>query len=159
MQTFSVPATGNYKIEAWGAQGGNAGNTASGKGGYTSGNIELTKGEKLYIYVGGAGSSTRASVSEHIDGGYNGGGSTEGQSCCGRTYGSGGGSTDIRLVNGDWNDSTSLASRIMVAGGGGGSFNGSGGGYAGGLKGFNGTTNNGWGPGTGATQTNGRINT
>ncbi len=34
----------------------------------------------------------------------------------------GGGATDIRLTNGNWNDFNSLKSRIMVAGGGGGGF-------------------------------------
>ena len=33
---------------------------------------------------------------------------------------SGGGASDIRLINGNWNDKSSLISRIMVAGGGGG---------------------------------------
>ena len=154
-----------YKIEAWGAKGGNN-NAPFGNGGYTSGNIILNEGEELYIYVGGQGGSTRASVYEHIDGGYNGGGSTEGQNCCGRTYGSGGGATDIRyftstpsaedLVS---SSITGLKSRIMVAAGGGGGFNGSGGGNAGGLAGQAGQSNNGYGPGPGATQLSGGINT
>ena len=47
----------------------------------------------------------------------------------------------------------------MVAAGGGGGFNGDGGGYAGGLTGQNAQTNNGYGPGGGATQTSGGVNT
>lgn len=54
VQEFIVPQTGEYKIECWGADGGNATSDGKvysfgGKGGYTSGNIELEKGEKLYI--------------------------------------------------------------------------------------------------------------
>ena len=157
-QEFVAPFPGSYKIELWGASGGNN-TTSAGNGGYTSGTITLTEGDKLYIYVGGTGSFTRESVSEYKAGGYNGGGSTNGQACCGRTYGSGGGATDIRLKNGEWNDIASLASRIMVAGGGGGGFNGTGGGAGGGLTGQNAQTSNGYGPGPGATQTSGGINT
>ena len=164
-EEFIVPYTGNYKIELWGAKGGNN-NDNFGNGGYTSGIVNLTQGDILYFYVGSKGGSTRASTSEHIDGGYNGGGDTEGQSCCGRTYGTGGGATDVRyfetvpsqsdmLVN----SPLGLKSRIMVAAGGGGGFNGSGGGNAGGLVGQNGATNNGYGPGGGATQLSGGINT
>uniref|UniRef100_UPI00203FB633 glycine rich domain-containing protein n=1 Tax=Odoribacter lunatus TaxID=2941335 RepID=UPI00203FB633 len=54
----------------------------------------------------------------------------------------GGGATDIRLIKGEWNDFNSLKSRIMVAGGGGGSdyfaSYGSNGGAAGGLNGYDG---------------------
>ena len=164
-EVFKAPSTGTYKIELWGAQGGNN-NSSTGKGGYTSGEISLTKGEILYIYVGGQGGSTRASVYEYIDGGFNGGGYTNGQACCGRTYGSGGGATDVRYFTTTpsiqdlaVDSSTGLASRIMVAGAGGGGFNGSGGGNAGGLNGSNATTNNGYGPGAGATQLSGGINT
>ena len=52
-----------------------------------------------------------------MSGGYNGGGTSGNQ---GIYNGSGGGSSDIRLVSGDWNDFESLKSRIMVAGAGGG---------------------------------------
>lgn len=158
VQEFTVPFTAIYKVELWGAHGGNNGAT-QGKGAYTSGEIVLNAGEKLYIYVGSAGNATRPSVSEYKAGGYNGGGYTNGQSCCDRTYGTGGGATDVRLVGGEWNDAESLASRIMVAGGGGGGFNGGSGGAAGGLNGQNGLSNNGYGPGPGATQTSGGINT
>ena len=114
-QTFIVPVTGKYKIETWGAQGGNYDETLfGGKGAYTSGNIKLVKGEKIYIYVGGQPSS----LSTNLNGGYNGGGNVpSGKDKDGRA---GGGSTDIRLLPGSWDDSKSLASRIMVSAGGGG---------------------------------------
>lgn len=120
-QTYTVPMNGYYKIEAWGAQGGNSG----GKGAYTYGEIYLEKGTNLYIQVGGQGSNNPAGVFQAAAGGYNGGGSTQGQACCSgapRTFGTGGGATDIRLSSGAWNDDVSLKSRVMVAAGGGGRF-------------------------------------
>ena len=124
VQNFNVPCDGKYKIELWGAQGGNS-TAQGGKGSYTVGTIMLNKALNIYLYVGGAGSSTKAGVAQNINGGYNGGGATGGQACCNRIYGSGGGATDIRLVSGEWNNLKSLASRIMVAAGGGGSYSGS----------------------------------
>lgn len=117
-QEFNVPCKGTYKIELWGAQGGNSG----GNGAYTSGSIRLLNQSKIYIQVGGQGGKTPAGVAQTVSGGYNGGGLTNGQDCCNRVYGTGGGSTDIRLVSGLWNNTASLASRIMVAAGGGGRF-------------------------------------
>lgn len=164
VQTFNVPATGEYKIELWGAQGGTTRsyNTAGGLGGYTSGVISLDKGDQLYLYVGGAGSSTPLGTISLTAGGWNGGGNTGGQNCCGRSYGSGGGATDIRLVNGDWNDFDSLKTRLMVAGGGGGAFsdgtNNNIGGAGGGLNGINGLATYDGGSyclGEGATQLSG----
>ena len=118
-QEFIVPASGNYKIELWGASGGEGTNEGNkGKGAYTSGNIYLEKDTKLYIYTGGSGGET-----ENITnlGGYNGGGYS-GNNQNRYSYG-GGGATDVRLVGGLWNNFGSLKSRIMVAAGGGGSFN------------------------------------
>ncbi|HEK4594654.1 TPA: hypothetical protein SOK55_003975, partial [Clostridioides difficile] len=51
----------------------------------------------------------------------------------------GGGATDIRLVNGDWNNEQGLLSRIIVAGGGGGAFSKTPAGKGGGFKGGNST--------------------
>lgn len=169
-QQFIVPKTGYYKIELWGAQGGSTSTSAiGGKGAYTSGYIYLEAKEKIYIYVGGAGGTTEAGVASSVLGGYNGGGPTGGQDCCGRKFGSGGGATDIRLVNGNWNDTTSLNSRIMVAAGGGGAFQNvqtsynlyNDGGYGGTLVGGNGSqseygsTSYTYCYGEGATQTSG----
>ena len=157
-EEFVAPFTGQYRIEAWGAKGGN--NPASyGNGAYAAGTIQLNMGDKLYIYVGSKGGSTRTGVSEFVKGGFNGGGNTNGQSCCDRTYGTGGGASDVRLVSGSWDEEKSLASRILVAAGGGGGFNGNNGGNAGGLTGQNGQSGNGWGPGPGGSQTSAGINT
>ena len=135
VQTYIVPVNGYYKVEAWGAQGGditgipyNSSNVVrgnnltyyGGKGAYTYGEIYLEKGTNLYIQVGGAPNKVNTTMSTNgtITGGYNGGASIiDGQ----QQFGSpGGGATDIRLSNGTWNDDSSLKSRIMVAAGGGG---------------------------------------
>ena len=98
-QTFTVPYTGDYRIELYGARG-----SYSGKNGaYVYGNIHLARGENLYIYVGGGGNSK-----------WNGGGSSNANDH------HGGGATDVRLVSGAWDNAVSLRSRIMVAGGAGG---------------------------------------
>ena len=160
IQTFMVQESGIYKLEAWGASGGDIGNYTGGKGAYTSGNIYLDAGDTLYIVVGGSGSSSDL-------GGYNGGGALKpGESIYGS---SGGGATDIRTyISSDsaWDNFDSLKSRIMVAAGGGGAnFRGQGygegnGGSGGTLNGLNGiSTNNGnpygYSIGEGGTQTSG----
>src|SRR5690606_1741667 len=100
-----------------------------GKGGYTSGEIYLEGADILYIYVGGT-------PPDVITQGYNGGGA--GMHFNGGNRGrAGGGATDIRLINGTWDNINSLRSRIMVAGGGAGSSGY--GGAAGGLVGLTGT--------------------
>lgn len=137
-QTFVVPVSGTYKIETWGAQGGTGQLDKVGLGGYTSGKIKLDKNTSLYLYVGEAGETTSMPYGTKIT--YNGGGRGCGQSNYEDTrfWGSGGGATDIRLINGDWNNYESLKSRIMVAAAGGGSFNTLAGGAGGGLFGYDG---------------------
>ena len=136
-QVFTAEYSGYYKLEAWGAQGGN--NTKGGKGAYTSGIIYLNEGEKIYVYVGGQGGSNDTTTNI---GGYNGGGYSGNYS--GQYSYGGGGATDFRLNNGTWNNVTSLASRIMVAAGGGGGASASTtiGGEGGTLIGGNSTTSN-----------------
>ena len=125
-QKWVVPATGVYRVELWGAQGGSVG----GNGGYTAGSVYLEQGLELYVYVGQSRSNSSGGVS------FNGSFSSAGGL-------PGGGATDIRLVGGEWNDFESLKTRIMVAGSG-GSGNGKAG-AGGGLIGKAGGTNN---PGT-----------
>lgn len=136
VQKFEAPYEGVYAIELWGASGGIVTSDAeSGAGGYTKGSIHLKKGDTMYVYVGEKGSNNRTATFN--GGGYGGYGTKNG-------YGnSGGGATDIRLINGNWNDIEGLKSRIMVAGGGGGvaagSYNSAGEkSYAGGLTGYSG---------------------
>ena len=161
VQTFTAPADGYYKLEAWGAQGGNTAKSHSGGyGGYSTGTVCLTEGTELSVYVGGKGGADA--------GGWNGGGA----GCVGpnakyssyyqQQHGrSGGGATDFR-ISGD-----TLYHRILVAGGGGGavqfgrgwangkwSYQGFGGGAGGGETGGNGGAGTGSG-GSGGTQTDG----
>ena len=139
VQTFTVPLSGWYQIECWGASGGGARTAPSGAGygGYSSGETYLQAGTTLYIYVGGSGGT--------IVGGYNGGGNSHEPGGQG-----GGGATDVRI-------NTSLSGRIIIAGGGGGSDNinddGGRGGDGGGLTGGNAT--GGVGDGIGGTQSSG----
>lgn len=110
-QEYIVPfgQAGWYKIELWGAAGASSSSAQGGSGAYTSGIIYLEENTLLFFYVGGKGSGR--------NGGANGGGAGNGD---GR---GGGGATDVRLVGGAWNNTDSLNSRIMVAGGGGGANN------------------------------------
>ncbi len=104
---------GEYTFECWGASGGGSTNqnvgSHAGLGGYAGGDLEVSESQRFYLYVGGTTGSTA--------GGWNGGGNGS------NTGFGGGGATDIRLMDGAWNDRTSLFSRIMVAGGGGGPDN------------------------------------
>ena len=105
---------GYYEIETWGAQGG-SGRSEGGKGGYSKGTIFLQENEKIYIYVGQKRDDNVAAYNA----GSTGGSSLEtGQPYNGRA---GGGATDVRLektaTTTVWNETMSLRSRIMVAGG------------------------------------------
>ena len=130
-QTFTAPKEGYYKLETWGAQGGDRGNNNGGKGGYSTGIIHLEENETLSIYVGGNGTTNN---------GYNGGGLLPELNIYG------GGATDIRIKG------NSLYNRVIVAGGGGSvGAPGNAGGYGGGLTG--GSGNGSYGTlGTGGTQ-------
>ena len=100
---------GTYKIECYGARGGNGnGFSLGGYGGYTSGTTTITEFTMFKVNIGQAGqdgNSRRESFNGGAIGGYD-------------TYngvengGSGGGATDIRLTS-------NIEDRIMVAGGGG----------------------------------------
>ena len=116
---WTAPTTGNFVLEAWGAQGGNAQYNGSiyaygGAGGYASGTYAATVGQIFYIYVGGQGTSSTNSNNVYLAGGFNGGGSGFNATASVNRGAGGGGGTDIRVT------SNALASRIIVAGGGGG---------------------------------------
>lgn len=121
---------GQYKLECWGAQGGTMSSQGynGGHGGYSVGNIILTKKETLFFYTGGAGTTSNTNA------GFNGGGT-------GISNGrGGGGASDIRIGQ------DSLYARVIVAGGGGGAGVGSAtvnpAGCGGGLYGGDGYYNN-----------------
>ena len=108
VQSFTVPATGTYKLEVWGAQGGYgaaAYHSRGGYGGYSYGNISLTKGQQLFVVVGGQGNS----------GGYNGGGASY-------KFTNGGGATHIAKTTnrGELKNYASYKSEILIVAGGGG---------------------------------------
>ena len=114
IETFTVTANGNYKMECWGAQGGNTPGAYGGKGSYTSGEIFINANnrKKLFVVVGEQGNNKEGET-------YNNG--TNPFHPGSYVY-TGGGSTDIRLEDGkgDWKDFTSRKSRIMVAASGSG---------------------------------------
>ena len=94
-QSFTVPCSGTYKLEVYGAQGGNYGSYVGGKGGYGLATFAFDKSRILTINIGGQN-------------GYNGGGSSTGG------FGAGGGYTLI---------SSNSQGTLMIAPGGGGAGN------------------------------------
>ena len=128
-------APGKYKLEVWGAEGGGtAKDSAKGKGGYSYGIAIFRHPIELYIYIGEGGKTNGVNAATAtFNGGGRGGSGYDGWD----GGGSGGGGTDFRLIGGNWKDSSSLHSRILVAGGGGGNYHHDGGtaGYGGGEKG------------------------
>ncbi len=115
VETFTVPpGVTSISIEAWGASGQDFTveqytPSTGGLGGYASGDLTVTPGDIISIYVGGAGADNSA--------GYNGGGlggyGTPSDGWAGRA-GSGGGASDVRI------GAATLTDRVLVAGGGGG---------------------------------------
>ena len=133
VQSITLPK-GTYKLECWGAQGGNGctdNSYTGGKGGYSIGTISLNTKITLYIYVGGRGVSSEASGSGAIRaGGFKGGGSGRDWSSTNHGGSGGGGATDIRI------NQDSFYARVIVAGGGGGASDDGNGGSGGGVSGI-----------------------
>ena len=81
-QTFTVPSgVSTITIKAWGAQGGNVTSYKAqdgGKGGYATGNLSVSAGNTLNVYVGGKGTDRQGnhpySSCTVVNGGFNGGG-------------------------------------------------------------------------------------
>ena len=144
-QTLTIPATGYYQLEAWGAEGGsstsdgNVSNTkAGGKGGYSTVIYKLDANTTLYVYCGGRGANCNSDNTGGV-GGWNGGGNggTALPNYNGMGGGGGGGATHIAtsqigyiyynnnsdynyLFTGDANNPTAKSDLLLVAGGGGG---------------------------------------
>jgi len=117
VQTYTVPpGITSIQIDCYGGQGqattvdDYAPFSTGGLGGYSVGELSVTPGEVLNIYVGGQGADGA--------GGYNGGGTggfgTAGSGGTAGYGGSGGGASDVRQGG------ATLADRVIVAGGGGG---------------------------------------
>ncbi|MCH4241412.1 MAG: fimbrillin family protein [Prevotella sp.] len=118
VQTYTVPFTGTYKLEVWGAQGGNEPYGKGGKGGESVGYIHLSNQENLYVCVGGQGKqNTSDKLIDIPAGGYNGGGGLYTYE-----YGStGGGATHIAITNrGTLEKYKSYQNEIIIVAGGGG---------------------------------------
>lgn len=141
VQQVTLPK-GRYKLQCWGAQGGNVTGTYAvegSKGGYSEGVITISETTTFYIFVGGQGTAYTSSASQTstttVNGGWNGGGAGVSTSrynsgdTDGRSFPrGGGGATDISTVTSDVRysggrtarDSASLLARCIVAGGGAG---------------------------------------
>ena len=157
VQSFTAPCGGTYKLEVWGAQGGNDTHNSGGLGGYAYGNKMFSNGTAIYIVVGGSSN------------GYNGGGvSRDSHDHYGQMYIHGGGATHMATTNrGILSNYNYYRSEVLiVAGGGGGAGFSSDGDYPNGNGGTGGGTNGGSGgcmkndcdtssPGLGASQTSG----
>lgn len=136
IQTYSIPATGWYKLEVWGSNGSRRG----GGGGYSKGYKKLKSGQTVYICCGGIP--------------YNGGAAGS------RTGSTGGGATHMALVTGTlasigYESFVDQGNGLIVAGGSGGGGEDASyanGGSGGGLTGGNGMDRS---PGTGGSQTSG----
>ena len=129
-QIFTAPTSGTYTIEAWGAQGGsssyNSFKSEGGYGGYSTGEVFLEQGDKLYINVGGKGASItyNQSAGEVIydeSTGYNGGGYAS-YSSNNSSFGGGGGASSVAYTSGLLRTKSDRPDEVLiVAGGGGGS--------------------------------------
>ena len=118
-QEFIVPASGNYKLETWGAQGGKSRDYAGGVGGYSSGQVTLNRNKVLYVNCGGQGESSVKG--EKVAGGYNGGGSGA-EPSTEEYYGAsgGGGATHIATMSGQLFELENKKNSIFLVSGGGG---------------------------------------
>ena len=141
VQTYTVPFTGTYKLEVWGAQGTDFIKGTGGNGGYSYGTISLTKNKVLYVCVGGQGNPPTYSSDYSYSvsgkslggtGGYNGGGNGGDGFTAYSGCGGGGGATHIATYNGVLKElSSNQASVVIVAGGGGSTSEAAGGGLNG----------------------------
>ena len=181
IQSYSIPCSGTYKLEVYGAQGGATEIKAGLNGGYSVGNRVFNKDTMIYVGVGGQGGTghPRTTVTLVL-GGFNGGGngaSANITSGTGYYGGGGGGATHIALVDGTiaaigYASAVTNGNLLIVAGGAGatgalygwpgpsyafshiGYYGGTGGGTTGG-NGEGATTYR----GTGGTQTAGGTST
>ena len=124
---FDVTAyPGKYLLEVWGAEGSSIDNKKGGKGGYSRGILNLDSKTQLFINIGGKGQffGNHSNIPSS-----NGGGGSYFEDRVNSElvlfYGSGGGATDIRVF------ANELDKRIIVSGGGG---------AAGKIKFYNGTS-------------------
>ena len=126
MQTFTAPIDGVYKLEVWGAQGDSwHASIPGGRGGYAKGIYSMSKGQDVYVAIGGGIGET-----------WNGGGVVDSGT---NISPSGGGATSIQkslISDGQLYcyESVKDVDVLVVAGGGGGT-EWVAGGYGGGTDG------------------------
>ncbi|MCL2451832.1 prepilin-type N-terminal cleavage/methylation domain-containing protein [Candidatus Saccharibacteria bacterium] len=135
-QQVTIPRDGRYSLQAWGAQGGFGNPAPGGRGGYSYGEIRLNKGDVLHVGMGCHGGTT-ADQGPSTVGGWNGGGIGHSSS---HGSGGGGGASHVAWMTGQLYELSSNRDKVLiVAGGGGGSYDSSIGGYGGDYSGQNGT--------------------
>ena len=100
IQYWTVPTTGTYTIEAWGAQGGDAHSDSPGFGARIRGDFTLTEGEIIHIVVGQQGLNQTSASS-------------------GSNYHSGGGGGGTFVIKTPYNNTASI---LVIAGGGGSGY-------------------------------------
>ncbi len=119
-QTFTVPVSGTYRLETWGAQGGSYNSYLGGYGSYSVGNVSLNVNNKLYLNVGGVGLNNLG-LNAISAGGYNGGGTGKSSNNNKNSFGSvGGGATHIALKSGLLSSFENNESSLLIVSGGGG---------------------------------------
>ena len=111
IQTFTVPSTGKYKLEVWGAQGADSTTDSNSKyggyGGYSFGVVNLSASSSVYVVVG-----EKPSLNQ-VNGAYNGGGN-------GTSSGTGGGgATHIATRTGVLSSLSSYKSTVLIVAAGG----------------------------------------
>ena len=153
-QTFTAPVTGTYKLETWGAQGGNGYDSIGGYGGYSVGYVKLKANSKVSVVVGASDLKNCDNTAVgSCKGGYNGGGNSH--YAANDLWGGGGGATHIATTNGLLSSLENTKNSILiVSGGGGGAYNIEGA-HAGGFIGNNGYDRTNFETATGGSQTSG----
>ena len=156
-QTFTVPTTGTYKLETWGAQGYSVNSTYfGGYGGYSSGTMNLSTSDKIYIYVGEKGKTLNSSGHSGVLYAYPNSGNVRVNSPDANNinFSTGGGSTHILNSSGNLSQFSSTLNKVLIVAGGGGGVctwwgyndhGGAGGGFQGATTTYNfpnGTTSN-----------------
>lgn len=124
VEEFMVPKDGVYKLEVWGAQGGNSldnGVLSSNKyyAGYSKSNIKLNKNDKLYVTVGGRGEDGK--LNNIAKGGFNGGGNGTWDHNDDEALAGGGGATSIQnslLGDGQLKNYENNKSSVLIVAGG-----------------------------------------
>ena len=123
---FTIPADGIYEFEVWGAEGSSAIKNEviayGGKGGHAKGYKKMNKGDIIYVFNGGKGSSSYSAA--------NGGGYGYTYTSSGHIGAGGGGATSIMTRSGAISSTSTNVQEnnyksresdiIIIAGGGGG---------------------------------------